>query len=82
MSDEYESQAPTERLRRLWHTVGGPTETGHIDAGDLGQYAAVLRRAGQWTADRAFPSVGEHLYTPCERCRAVLDETLEFLARE
>jgi hypothetical protein len=82
MSDEYEPNAQAERLRRLWHTVGSPAETRHCDPGDLGQYAAVVRRAGQWTADREFPSVGEHLFKPCARCRADLDAILELLAHE
>ena len=54
----------------------------HADPGDLGQYAALLYRAGPGSAAREFAAVREHLAGGCNRCQQDLREILVFLREQ
>ena len=79
MLDEQGHDASSRGLRRLWRLVRPPIAGDHVDAGDLGQYAALLHRGGPRSAGREFPAVRDHLATGCERCQRDLRELLVFL---
>jgi hypothetical protein len=80
--DKHRQDASVAALRRLWRLVRPPSGREHVDPGDLGQYAALLRRAGSATAGRELPQVREHLAAGCTRCQRDLRELLTFLSRE
>ena len=82
MLDEQGHHASIRGLRCLWRLVRPPVEGEHVDAGDLGQYAALFNRAGPHSAGREFPAVRVHLAGGCKRCQQDLREILVFLREQ
>jgi hypothetical protein len=53
-----------------------------IDRGLLGEYTALLRRAGSPAAEGMFPWVAEHLATGCDVCLTDMQELLRLLEED
>src|SRR3954451_13772820 len=51
-----------------------------VDAGALGEYAAVLLGRGQPAADAAFPDTASHLRAGCDSCSVDLPDLVALLA--
>jgi hypothetical protein len=66
----------------LWQAARPDTDDHAVDPPTLGEYAAILQLNGRRAADKAFPSVAQHLAMGCSTCDADLREMLAILAGE
>jgi hypothetical protein len=64
---------------RLWAAVCPAPGPHPVGVEELGEYGALLRRAGPAAAAGAFPAVVAHLQAGCAACDATLADLLDLL---
>ena len=82
MSSSASPNRSPDGWRRLLAAVRPDADPHPIDAGALGEYAALLDRDGPRAAAQAHPEVADHLAVGCDACAADLREAIAFAADE
>jgi hypothetical protein len=73
-------ESTTAGQARLLAAIDVRAPTCTVDAGALGEYAAVLVASGRAAADAAFPETANHLRAGCATCTVDLPEIVALLA--